>query len=263
MLTIADLTEEESAKSHIVNFQVLLRIKDRNIQHSTFSEAALIVALRQEIFIANLLHKPLDDLPSYCNFDKNLVSAPDAIWTWRMIACAAAISNMIYRDSPTRSAWAAHTEYLTQWRQKRPGSFDMLFEDTDPVPCFPRMWYASHVHLAGQQYHNLAKIMLTMTDPYVPAIGIASAEARRRNSSRVRKLVRETCGAALASNEWFPALLNAGLAIALGGEMFWESREQKALMSILETAEQHLGWSSLRTGSRLRNLWNTMQAQHE
>ncbi|KAF7593129.1 hypothetical protein BBP40_012008 [Aspergillus hancockii] len=103
----------EILDSHTVSAHILIRIKEGNICTSSFTDAALIVVLRQEIFVANLTQRPVGSFTDRCNIDTSLGPASEAMWTYRIIAHAAKITDFAYGDVMfrTKDRWNDLLQY--------------------------------------------------------------------------------------------------------------------------------------------------------
>ncbi|OJJ94713.1 hypothetical protein ASPACDRAFT_64991 [Aspergillus aculeatus ATCC 16872] len=253
---MSEPTEEQVFTSHAVSTSILLQIKGGNVQPSGFSDAAMIVALRQEIFIGNM----------------------DATWTYRMIAHAARVTTFVYGNGPKdKLEWDRLWQYVLDWEQHKPDAFQPIHyshrtqlwtfrfrpETPEDAPSasadrdsiLPVIYYTSDCPIAGQQYLQLSRILLLAHDPRLPSLGMGRARYLQKQEEEMRNAVRIICGIAMSDAEYMPARLTAGLAIAVGGELFDDPEETRELMHLVAEAELHVGWPCLKVSHRLRAFW--------
>jgi hypothetical protein len=69
--------------------------------------------------------------------------------------------------------------------------------------------------VAGQQFSDICRILLTVHDPRIPAFGLDRAARARATDSQVRHIVRRICGTALSESRYPSAIFTAGMAIAM------------------------------------------------
>lgn len=258
--------EQQSMSSHAVSAPVLMQIKQGNVRGSGFSEAAMIVALRQEIFIANMTKQPLQPIIAYCNIDETLQPASETMWAYRMIAHAARVTTFVNgTDRNDAVEWAKLWQYLQDWDRCKPNSFLPMHQSaatsspdpsTGEASSLPRIYYTYDCPVAAQQYLHISRILLMSCMP--PDCTSYLEEEPEAPGSRVDKImeaVRIICGISISNAEYKPARLTAGLAIALCGQHFIGRMETRELLRIVSEAELHLGWPCLKVSHRLRDIW--------
>ncbi|KAE8140013.1 hypothetical protein BDV38DRAFT_269417 [Aspergillus pseudotamarii] len=249
----------EIVDSHTLSAHILVRIKEGNICTSSFTDAALIVVLRQEIFVANLTQRPVGSFTDHCNIDTSLGPASEAMWTYRIIAHAAKITDFAYGDVMfrTKDRWNDLMQYVQDWEDSRPSSFIPIYSEAEnpPSSCFPKIWYCNDCHVAARLYLELCRILLLASDPDASALRIGRFRRMQDNDDRIRVCVRVICGVALTNPEFHTTRSTAGLAIGLCGELFHDPRETKVLLDLLSAAEFHLGWPCLKLKEDLRRFW--------
>lgn len=227
MLIEVDPVEIQPFPYHTLNVRLLLGLRRGELHRSALSDAALLVVLRQEIQVANMLQHPLETSTDYWNIDTSLMPGDDATWTQRIMAHAAEVFNFAYGcNSRSTTVWEMLSDYLAKCIHLRPETFRPILQSKNTHGSFPGVWFISDLQLAAFQYQKLCEILL-----------------------------RDTCGAALSSDRWFPPKIAAGLAIAMCGDLFRDQTEQEQLMRILEEVETHVGWSCFKIASRLQAFW--------
>ncbi|KAB8264448.1 hypothetical protein BDV32DRAFT_135344 [Aspergillus pseudonomiae] len=249
----------EVVDSHTLSAHILVRIKEGNICTSSFTDAALIVVLRQEIFVANLTQRPVGSFTDHCNIDTSLGPTSESMWTYRIIAHAAKITDFVYGDVMfrTKDRWNDLMQYVQGWEDSRPNSFMPIYSETKnpPSSCFPKIWYCNDCHVAARLYLELCRILLLASDPDATALRIGRLRRMQDNDDKIRECVRVICGVALTNPEFHTTRSIAGLAIGLCGELFHDPRETKVLLDLLSAAELHLGWPCLKLKEDLRRFW--------
>lgn len=238
----------------------------------------MIVALRQEIVIGNMVKRAVEPSLASCNANWSLAPADDATWTYRMIAHAARVTTFAYGDGPKdKLEWDRLWQYVLDWEQRKPDSFQPIHyshrtqlwtfrlrpENPGDAPSasanrdslLPVIYYTYDCPIAGQQYLQLSRILLLAHDPRLPSLGMGRAQYLQKQEEEMRNAVRVICGIAMSNPEYMPAKLTAGLAIALGGELFDDPEETRELMHLVAEAELHVGWPCLKVSHRLRAFW--------
>ncbi|KAI8626885.1 hypothetical protein F5Y19DRAFT_444904 [Xylariaceae sp. FL1651] len=265
--------DHHSAITHTVSASLLLRISRHNNNPSEFSNAALAVALRQEIYIANRVKRPIELEGRNCGIDESLTPAPDFIWTFRIMSHAARVTNYAYGvDARSQTLWDQLWVYLEHWDQSRPSSFNALNRvnlessldalslknynrSTDGTRVFPEIYYVSDCPVAGNQYLQLCKILLLAHDPRVISLGLGRAKSIQVQEEKIRQAVRVVCGVSLSNPEHTAARILAGLVIGMAGELFQDASETGQLLEIVYKAEMHLGWPGIKVSPKLQELW--------
>lgn len=231
----------------------------------------MIVALRQEIFLANMTRRPVEPVAAHCGIDMSLKPVSDTMWAYRMMAHTARITSFIYGDgSKDISEWHQLWQYIKDWNNRKPESFKPIYHGRSTLPAnhpvssspdsatesqLPRIYFTYDCPLAGLQYMQLSKILLLAHDPHRPFLGPGRDTYHRSQEEEIREAVRIICGAALANPEYEPARLTAGMAVAMCGELFSDPRETPELYRIVSEAETHMMWPSLMIAKRLKVFW--------
>ncbi|KAI0965461.1 hypothetical protein F4678DRAFT_452680 [Xylaria arbuscula] len=259
--------------THTVSASLLLRITQHNSDPSELSDATMAVALRQEIYIANRLKRPIELDGRNCGIDDSLTSAPDFIWTFRIMSHAARVTNYAYSTDPrSRVLWDQLWEYLEDWDRARPSAFNPLNEfnrdnalDTlssgnhnqsaNGTRIFPEIYFLSDCPVAGNQYLELCKILLVAHDPRTPTLGLGRTRSIQIQEEQIRQAVRVVCGISLSNPEYTAARILAGLVIGMAGELFKEVSETVQLLEIVSKAEMHLGWPRIKVSPQLQEFW--------
>lgn len=229
---------------------------------SPFRQACFRVALRQEVTSAfmkqRIIRMPLDAWAPLRSWG----DAEDVVWTDRLVLfCADVLQFCFGDDTPgARSRidrWKELKDFETTWEICKPVSFGPLREqEADGTHgVFPLIWLFSEVNMSGIQYLDLARILLTVYDPTTPRLGPGAVAAGRRISATVREIVLRICGIAVSNRSAQPALVMAHMAIAVCGEYFTNSYEQKGMIDLLEALESEHAWPTAKTVADLKLAW--------
>ncbi|KAL2836681.1 hypothetical protein BJY01DRAFT_221737 [Aspergillus pseudoustus] len=256
-----EMTEppEESVRTHMLSAQLLLRITEGHVYRSSFTDAAFMVVLRSEIYVANLTQRPIGNLADHCNIDTSLEPTSERMWALRAIANAAKATNIAYEESAGSSKyqWESVMQYIDEWERLCPESFRPIYSRNhiSPTNPFPQMYYTNDYHVAARQHIELARVLLLASSPQSCLARIQQKRLGKSNDDRIRDSVRAICGASMSNPEYPQALVAAGLVIAICGELFDDPTETKILIQLLSDAESHLGWPCLKAKEHLRGLW--------
>ncbi|EXL67774.1 hypothetical protein FOPG_16117 [Fusarium oxysporum f. sp. conglutinans race 2 54008] len=169
-------TEAGMNSTHAVTAPVLMQIQKGNLQASSLSDAAMIVALRQEIFVANMTKRAVGPIAECCGIETSLVPGSDATWAYRIIVLAARVTNFVYGDDKkSHSMWNQLWQDVHDWGQHQPDSFKPIYSNMDDQPsnCFLyKIYYVYDCPIAVQQYFQPSRILLLAHDPQTLALGI-------------------------------------------------------------------------------------------
>lgn len=268
--------EGQSVSTHAVSVPVLMQIKQGNVRCSGLSDAAMMVALRQENFVANMTRRVVEPIADYCNVDRSLEPASDAMWTYRIVAHTARVTSFVYGPGgKDMLQWDGLWKYLQDWERRKPTSFRPMYhayntswsvlddyrkvDDEQAQPSrsrLPIICYTYDCPIAGQQYLQLCRVLLLAHNPRTPVLGMGRAGFLEKQDEEIREAVRIICGISKSNPEYMPARLTAGLAIAMCGELFGDPGETTELLQIVSEAELHLGWPCLQVSYKLQTFWN-------
>ncbi|KAI0434458.1 hypothetical protein F5Y09DRAFT_252925 [Xylaria sp. FL1042] len=265
--------DHRSSVTHTVSASLLLRITQHNNDPSDLTNVTMAVALRQEIYMANRVKRPIELDGRNCGIDESLTPAPDFIWTFRIMSHAARVTNYAYGNEPrSQILWDQLWQYLEDWDRARPSSFNPLNQfnregasDTlssenhnrsvDGTRIFPEVYFVSDCPVAGNQYLELCKILLLAHDPRMPSLGLGRMKSIQIQEEKIRQAVRVVCGISLSNPEYTAARILAGLVIGMAGELFKDTSETVQLLEIVSKAEMHLGWPGIKVSPKLQEFW--------
>ncbi|KAJ3952727.1 hypothetical protein N0V92_010830 [Colletotrichum tropicale] len=240
---------------------VLLRMRQHNLQPTELSNAAMAIVLRQEIFVANMIKRPVELLGEDCGIDGGLGPASDVTWAHRMTAHAARVTNFAYsNERRTTDLWDHLWGYLNSWDQAKPSSFEPLNDIhsiglKNRASTFPAIYYMHDCAVSGRQYLEICKIILLAHDPRTPSLGLGRASYVKAQEEKIRESVRIICGIWMSNEEHVPARVLVGLAIGIAGELFTDPDETRQLYKIVLEAERHVGWPCLKVSPSLQAFW--------
>jgi hypothetical protein len=246
--------------------------------------AAYWIALRQEIVTAfskqRTFRLPLGPCEPYRSFEP----ADDYVWADRLVIHCADVLQYCFgsdENTPTRdrqfqstlSTGVIHpvqtTEtriarygelvaFETSWEELGPPSFKPIYA-REPVrsrgEVFPELWYLGSCHVAGLQFLELARILLTVFNPKLPRLGPGQRMAMRSVDQKVRAIVLRLCGIALSNQHSPPGLVTASVGIGMCGDRFTERIEQEALLGVLAKLEAEHAYPTTSTQVLLKAAW--------
>ncbi|KAK1545180.1 hypothetical protein CPAR01_02682 [Colletotrichum paranaense] len=241
---------------HILDTNIFTLPESPDDPNYSLCRACLLVAIRQEIFISFVARTPPPRLAERCGITRNLEPTSDFDWAWRIITFTEDVLMFAYGpDARSIGSWENLRAYLHQWMEKRPASFNPLWQTGSDRETFPEIVFANDFHIAGQQHAIICQIMLLTHDPRMPVLGLDKAMASNAVEEEIRRLIRQICGIAHSAGEWQPATIAAGMTVAMCGHLFHEPAEQEKLLDILAKSEAHMGWSLLRQEEKLKAFW--------
>jgi hypothetical protein len=155
-----EMTEQTGSigsKGHILGTHILVRAREDLISASSLRAAALLVCLRQEIFLSFMTRVPVQPITEFCQIDRSLDPAPDSMWALRMIAHTTDVLNFCYGEEPrTLASWKILDRYAETWLSAKPPSFNPIrYIPADPSAgeYFPEVWLLNDCH--GKSFFDL------------------------------------------------------------------------------------------------------------
>ncbi|KAJ5751192.1 hypothetical protein N7533_008220 [Penicillium manginii] len=216
--------------------------------------------LRQEIYNALSLQQAPDiDLSSLHSLFTALgPNAGDCAWANQAIAHCADVLLFSFGEGP-RSV-AVHESLLKKtdrWSETRPASFDPYFvgDEVEIGANFPDIRFSCPWHAIGNQYNELARILLSVHNPGHPTVGPLRRRFVQEADYQIRKGVWTVCGVALANDAVPPAMVVGCMAIHLCGDRFTDRQEQERLIQILIRTDSSHGWPTHALQRQLRETW--------
>ncbi|UQC75683.1 uncharacterized protein CLUP02_02339 [Colletotrichum lupini] len=277
MILIVDRVEpvpsvDDRPYGHILDTNIFTLPESPDDPNYSLCRACLLVAIRQEIFISFVARTPPPRLAERCGITRTLEPTSDFDWAWRIITFTEDVLMFAYGpDARSIGSWENLRAYLHQWMEKRPASFNPLWQTGSDRETFPEIVFANDFHsdmsmgsdhlpflvylVAGQQHAIICQIMLLTHDPRMPVLGLDKAMASNAVEEEIRRLIRQICGIAHSAGEWQLATIAAGMTVAMCGHLFHEPAEQEKLLDILAKSEAHMGWSLLRQEEKLKAFW--------
>ncbi|KAJ5533327.1 hypothetical protein N7494_009879 [Penicillium frequentans] len=235
--------------------------------------AAYWIALRQEITTAfskqRTFRLPLGPCEPYRSFS--------LLMTTLVIHCADVLqycygseedsprdrqqSSMGILQTGTDMRLARYEELVafeTLWAELGPPSFKPIYSREPDRSCgevFPELWYLNNCHVAGLQFLELARILLTVYNPKLPRLGPGQRTAMRSVDQELRSIVVRLCGIALSNEHSPPGLVTASAAIGMCGDRFTEKLEQEALLGVLVQLEDKHAYPTSSVQASLKVAW--------
>lgn len=225
------------------------------LRHATYW-----IALRQEITTAFSKQRTFRLPLGLCEPYRSFEPADDYVWADRLVIHCADVLQYCYgseeddlsgdrylsssmgmfRQAPGIDTRIARYEELLAfenlWTELGPPSFKPIYSrepDRSRGEVFPELWYLNNCHVAGLQFLELARILLTVYNPTLPRLGPGQRTAMRSVDQKVRAIVIRLCGIALSNQHSPPGLVTASAAIGMCGDRFTDRFEQEALLGVL------------------------------
>ncbi|OQE14682.1 hypothetical protein PENFLA_c036G00110 [Penicillium flavigenum] len=148
--------------------------------------------------------------------------------------------------------------FETFWTELSPPSFKPMYAreaDRSRGKVFPELWYLNNCHIAGLQFLDLARILLTVYNPRLPHLGTGQRTAMRSVDRKVRAIVLRICGIALSNQHSPPGLVIASIAIGMCGDRLTDRLEQEALLGVLSKVQDEHAYATLSTREQLKEAW--------
>lgn len=148
--------------------------------------------------------------------------------------------------------------FETLWAEMGSPSFKPIYArepDRARGEVFPELWYVNNCHVAGLQFLELARILLTVYNPKLPRLGPGQRTAMRTVDREVRTIVLRLYGMALSYQHSPPGLVNAFVAIGMCGDRFTDRLEQEALLGVLVELEDEHAYPTTNTRELLKGAW--------
>ncbi|KIX09272.1 uncharacterized protein Z518_00351 [Rhinocladiella mackenziei CBS 650.93] len=250
------------------------RITDSSIPRTTsqanpLRQACFWVACRQEVYASFIKQRPIILPLSRCGGLRELSPCEDHIWAMRMVVFCADVLNLCYGSSDSGNTktpplyadvdhWRRLQERDTAICATMPSSFEPTYysaSNLEAGECFPDVWYQESWHATGIAHMDLARILLTVFDPFLPRLGIGNVAAMRERDRLLRYIVLHLCGIAVSNWRSPPNSINAFVAIAMCGELFTDRREQTALLALLDSIQREFAYPTASIANELKETW--------
>ncbi|KAJ5202502.1 hypothetical protein N7449_004581 [Penicillium cf. viridicatum] len=237
-------------------------VADYGLQHATYW-----ISLRQEIITAfskqRTFRLPLGPCEPYRSFEP----ADDYIWADRLVIHCGDVLQYCYGSEeehlpgdhqfhtsntgiihpvPANERRIARYDKLVAFETLWPTKFQTHVSreaDRSHGEVFPELWYLNNCHIAGLQFLDLARILLTVYNPRLPRLGTGHRTAMRSVDRKVRAIHSP------------PGLVIASTAIGICGDRFTDRLEQEALLEVLLKVQDEHVYATLRTREQLKEAW--------
>lgn len=143
----------EDTRSHILGTHIFALAQE--YRSAGILQAALRVALRQEINVAFFTRRPVQLLSAYFKIDPSSTDAgSDWTWTLRIIVLCADVLNHCYCSAQENGQelpqpWVELAERAESWLRDKPASFEPLMcrgRDLNRGRTFPEIWLLNDCH---------------------------------------------------------------------------------------------------------------------
>jgi len=166
--------------NHLLGTHVFITAQEASTNDGGLRQAAYLVALRQEIYVAFVNQRTIASVFERSTTDRSVDTASDWVWANRVVVHLADVIRFCfgeYNNDRGVSTYQALVEYCHQWMLFKPISFTPLYyKSAEPMAgksssVFPEIWLTGdHIVTALQHYH-LALILLAAHDPKIPRLG--------------------------------------------------------------------------------------------
>lgn len=124
---------------------------------------------------------------------------------------------------------------------------------------FSQIWYELPICAATMQSYHMACILLLVNQPQESTAIRSTVSARLKSYRHIQLEVvhhaREICGISLASPP-DPVRIHSVQPLFVAGQVFYEAREQRAVLELLAGIERDLGWTTSYHAVRLVDEWS-------
>lgn len=169
-----------------------------------------------------------------------------------VVLCADVIRYCFSEEPQTIAMFKYLEDQVRTWHSSKPATFTPVFyRDPEDDQIFPEIWFVGDEYATGIQHYHLSRILLSSHNPSIPRLGPGRAAALHTMDEEIRYHVRALCGMCRSNASTAPTFIYASMAITMAGDKFVESREQEALIEVLEQCDRMHAWP---TGTAIVNL---------
>jgi len=188
-------------ESHLFGAHAFITAQERATMAGGLRQAAFLVGLRQEIYVAFVNQRSIIPALEHCNIDRSFEAASDDVWACRMVVLAADIIRYCFGDhdhpQPTYSFLADCT---ARWFASKPASYTPVYEQAaGEENVFPEMCYVADDVVVGTQHYYLAKILLIAHNPKIPRLGPLRSAALKAADAEIVEYVCILSGICLSN----------------------------------------------------------------
>ena len=193
-------------QSQLLGLHALIAAQERATVAGGLRQAAFWVGLRQEIYVAFCNQRSIIPALEHCNIDRSLESAPDHVWSCRMVVlCADAIRYCFGDGDPSTATYNWLAESVTHWHNCKPASFTPIYyKEANHDNIFPDIWFLHDDILIGLAHYHIAQILLSAHNPKLPRLGPSRATALRVMDEEIKDHVRILCGMSMSNPDTAP-----------------------------------------------------------
>ncbi|KAF4953329.1 hypothetical protein FGADI_6095 [Fusarium gaditjirri] len=159
--------------------------------------------------------------------------------------------------------WKMLLKEFKKWHDSLPSTFKPYARTPYPSPdscfsSFTQIWYELPICAATMQNYHMAMILLLVNQPqestFIRSTVSARLKSYRQIQQEVHHYAREICGVSLAEPS-DPVRANSVQALFVAGQVFYEKREQEAVLKLLDDIERDLGWTTRFHRAKLVDEW--------
>lgn len=234
---------------------------------NSLATASFWVGLRQEIYMATILHRSVQINLEHCVVDRSTSPTSDFSWANRAVVLCADVLNCCFGvEGVGLGRWEELRNGCERWEDEKPSSFTPIFYREgrkegigegreEGREAFPEIWHSHACHIIGVQHHKLAQILLCIFDPKIPRIGGSRNVAVRNMEAQIKPTLRQLCGIGLYNRWTPPGMFTASMGIAICGDRFEDRFDQEALLDILVRTERDHARPTAAVQKQLKEAW--------
>ncbi|KAL1861042.1 hypothetical protein Plec18170_001557 [Paecilomyces lecythidis] len=234
------------------------------LQADGLRQAAIRVALRQELFTSYMKHRPLKFHPCHYEIFRGFSPADDTMWAHRLVIFCADVLQYCYEPNDagtphhSERPWQELKRYEEDLRLALPESFAPTYyrpPNTEAGEVFPEIWYLEDCHVTGTMHAELARLLLAVYNPTRPRLGHGYAASMRELTLELQRTVLRLCGIALSNRRLPSVFIEALMGISTYGEYFEDRRTQAALLGVLGVMHDEHAYPTAKIVQALKDAW--------
>lgn len=235
-----------------------------SLRIESLRQAAIRVALRQELFTSYMKHRPLKFNPFHYEVFRSFTPADDTVWAHRLVILCADVLQYCYGPSDSGTPrhderpWHELKRYEDELRHVLPESFAPTYyrpPNPEAGEIFPEIWYLEDCHVTGTMHAELARLLLAVYNPTRPRLGHGYAASMRELTFELQKIVLRLCGIALSNRRLPSVFIEALMGIATYGEYFEDRRAQAGLLEVLDVMREEHAYPTAKIVQALKGAW--------
>lgn len=256
---------------HLLGGQRLLNSIASYAADGGFKESASWISLRQHVYISLTQQSRLGLNLSNYEHSRVFIDNTDEAWANRAIFLLACVLNYAFgpenETSPQEHTsafdrWAELEARVEDWARTKPWYFSPLWthstpHEKQPGALWPEILTSHPAHAIGLQYYAICKIVLTIYDPRLGKLGFGSHRLRKAAEATVLQNMRIIIGIAVSNPDVTNAMFQSSHILACCGSYLHDPKDQAAVVDLLTSIQQTMGWRTKAIVETLREQWET------